>query len=188
MVNVDLADCKGHLKQFRSLCSIGSQVSESLVTEEIIDQSLSTHTKRIGRVSMQSQADEEFKIIANSYIIDAITSMTPATTIDIRPSHHIKGLRLADPAVGIPSPVELLIGVDIWPALVLNDAVVGSHNEPCTLHTRLRWVILGTVESDESQPMLISSFDVTDDSNRDKLLRKFWERTSRQHQGRGGRV
>ncbi|XP_069968661.1 uncharacterized protein [Bactrocera oleae] len=143
---------------------------------EGIDQSLSTRTKGIVRVSMRSRADEKFKISFNAYIIDSITSMTPATTIDIRTSHHLNGLHLADPAFGIPGQVELLIGADIWPALVLNDVVVGSHNEPCALHTRLGWVVLGPVAPNESKPVLLSSLvDVQDDSTTDKLLRKFWE-------------
>nr|XP_014098474.1 uncharacterized protein LOC106623465 [Bactrocera oleae]XP_036228668.1 uncharacterized protein LOC118682854 [Bactrocera oleae] len=174
-----------------ALCDIGSQVSficESLVTVlnlprslyecqvEGIDQSLSTRTKGIVRVSMQSHADEKFKISFNAYIIDSITSMTPVTTIDIRTSHHLKCLRLADPAFGIPGPVELLLGADIWPALALNDVVVGPHNEPCALHTRLGWVVLGPVVSNESKSVLFSSLvDVQEDSTTDKLLRNIWE-------------
>ncbi|XP_039951398.1 uncharacterized protein LOC120768688 [Bactrocera tryoni] len=189
--NVLLADCKGYLKECRALCDIGSQVSfvcESLVTilnlprspcefqVEGIDQSLSTRTKGVVRVSMQSQVDEKFQISFDAYIIDSITSMTPSTNIDIRTSHHLRDLCLADPEFGIPGPVELLIGADIWPALVLNDVVAGSHNEPCALHTRLGWVVLGPVASNESKSTLFSSLiDVSDDSTTDKLLRKFWE-------------
>ncbi|XP_049315629.1 uncharacterized protein LOC125779111 [Bactrocera dorsalis] len=191
MANVLLADCKGYLKECRALCDIGSQVSfvcESLVTVlnlprspcelqiEGIDRSLSTRTKGVVRVSMQSHVDEKFQISFDAFIIDSITSMAPSTNIDIRTSHHLRDLCLADPEFGIPGPVELLIGADIWPALVLNDVVVGSHNEPCALHTRLGWVVLGPVASNESKSTLFSSLiDVSDDSTNDELLRKFWE-------------
>ncbi|XP_054085767.1 uncharacterized protein LOC128921644 [Zeugodacus cucurbitae] len=144
---------------------------------EGIDQSITTRTKGMVGVSMQSHADRKFQINFNAYVIDSITSMTPATTVDTRTNHHLRGLHLADSKFATPGSVELLIGADIWPCIVLNDVIVGSNYEPCALHTRLGWVVLGPAAANVSEPTSFSYLAGLhdDDSSTDHLLRKFWE-------------
>lgn len=144
---------------------------------EGIDQSFSTRTKGIVRVRMQSLVDKEFEIGFSAYVIDSITSTTPATTVNIRTREHLRGLHLADPTFEVPGYVDLLIGADIWPSIALSDVVVGSSEEPCALRTRLGWIVLGPVTSDVSDSTLHSSLAevCSNDSTIDKLLQKFWE-------------
>ncbi|XP_036347268.1 uncharacterized protein LOC118756623 [Rhagoletis pomonella] len=181
------------MKECRALCDMGSQVSfisEPMLTllnlprnacklrVEGVDSSLSAHTKGTVPVCMRSLVDESFSLNFSAYILDSITSTTPATSIDVSTWTYVHDLQLADPTLGTPGTVDLLIGADILPTLLLTEIRTGPNNMPCALQTRLGWIVFGpataTSCSSTMHHTLLSSNPVEQECL-EQLLRKFWE-------------
>lgn len=111
------------------------------------------------------------------YILNTITSETPAADISDSCWTHLRSLQLADPTFGSPGQIDLLIGADVWGNIVEEGLVRGTSNEPYAQSTRFGWVVFGpaTIDSTATPPMRALHMHLSDNQRLDDLLRKFWE-------------
>ncbi|KAI5639224.1 pao retrotransposon peptidase domain-containing protein [Phthorimaea operculella] len=91
-------------------------------------------------------------------------------------------LVLADPTFHTPSPVEILIGGEIYEEILLGKKIRGPPGTPAAVSTSLGWLIIGKVDNkfvrngDMSPPY--SSFHISSSSIEERLdqsIRRFWE-------------
>jgi len=68
--------------------------------------------------------------------------------------NHLQGLSLADPNFIKPGRIDLLIGVDIIPQIMLPDIRKGTVAETIAQNTQLGWIVYGPTEA--AQTTLIS--------------------------------
>ena len=124
------------------------------------------------------------------------TALVPKTITYNLPTHpfdksslkQMEELHLADPDFNIPGPIDLLIGVDLFETIVLNN----KFQVQPRLHVRetlCGWVLSGTLYSDQTKSTLEHKTARTllcnaqtlhfsspcNDSQADKLLTRFWE-------------
>lgn len=111
------------------------------------------------------------------YILNTITSDTPAADISESCWMHLRSLELADPTFGSPGHIDLLVGADVWGNIVEEGIVRGAPNEPYAQSTRFGWVVFGpaTIDSAVTPPMRTLHVHPIDNQGLDDLLRKFWE-------------
>ena len=70
---------------------------------------------------------------------------------------HIKGLKLADPQLDQPGFINLLIGCDLLPIIILSKPHLGSSTEPVALQTVYGWAIMGPYSPQATLPSSTSA-------------------------------
>ncbi|CAI6343478.1 unnamed protein product [Macrosiphum euphorbiae] len=79
----------------------------------------------------------------NALILPRITGPIPSERVFTEPWPHTVGLNLADPDYEKPLPVDILLGADVFPQLILGDKRVGNTGQPTALSTVFGWVLMG---------------------------------------------
>ena len=61
---------------------------------------------------------------------------------------HLMGLGLADPTFYLPGKVDILLGSEVYPQLMVKTSLItGSPSEPAAQETIFGWAIIGPVKS-----------------------------------------
>ena len=108
-------------------------------------------------------------------VVARVTSNLPLQgTSNVRSLSHIKPLQLADPTFHLPGKVDLLLGCDVMPDVVLHEAVSGPKNSPMAWKTVFGWTVLGKdIPYGQQQSINIFSPDIAEST--DSILARFWE-------------
>ena len=81
-------------------------------------------------------------------IVPQVTTNLPLKSVQLDTKwKHLLGIPFADPDFGSPSKVDLLLGVDIFVSVLLNDWRVGLSGSPTVLETEFGWVLAGGVKT-----------------------------------------
>ena len=154
----------GSLTEARALldnASCASFISERLA------QSLSLHRKHvpvsvsgIGGLShkppLQSVTTFEVQSLSGRKI-EVITVIVPKVTCDLPTApiafdlrwNHLDGLPLADPSVGQPGRVDMLLGADIFVNVLRDGRRKGPDDAPTAFETDFGWVLCGCIQNGE---------------------------------------
>ena len=105
----------------------------------------------------------------------------PKVTLNIPTSHvplrsewdRLSGLDLADPHFGSPGAVDLLLGVDVFTAVLGHGRRSGPQGSPTAVETSFGLVLAGTAQCNASLIQEVSHHVST--LSGDDILRKFWE-------------
>ena len=85
-------------------------------------------------------------------VLPEITAPIPAHPVTHDPRwKHIEGLRLADPQFGVPGPIDVLLGADVFGRVIRHGRRRGSHSSPAALETSFGWVLAGNVRPERPQ-------------------------------------
>ena len=91
---------------------------------------------------------------------------------------HLQGIVLADPLYHKIGPVDILLGLNVFPHIFKPGIVGGPPNTPVAWHTVFGWTILGVFEEPgPAQAITASTFSVeTTQASQasDNLLARFW--------------
>ncbi|CAK1597420.1 unnamed protein product [Parnassius mnemosyne] len=104
-----------------------------------------------------------------------ITTQMPSCQLPYKEWSHIKNLTLADPHFFTPQPVEMLLGADILPQILLNNTVTGPPGTPIAINSIFGYLLLGkldfNIHSPVSFPVQVFYSSVNDEFD----LQRFWE-------------
>lgn len=107
-------------------------------------------------------------------IVHRVTCNLPIHLVSIGSDwSHLKGLSLADPTFGLPSAVDILLGVDVFAEALLQGRRSGPPDSPTALETEFGWVLAGTANKLSPTTDFVSHHVSV--SPGDDLLQKFWE-------------
>ena len=93
---------------------------------------------------------------------------------NVRDMPHIKPLCLADPTFHLPGKVDLLLGCDVMPQLMLPESRSGPKNTPTAWKTMFGWAILGQFTPNGNNQSINVNHNAIVEST-DTLLSRFWE-------------
>ncbi|XP_059061146.1 uncharacterized protein LOC131854043 [Achroia grisella] len=113
-------------------------------------------------------------IPVNAYVLSTLTSFLPNNSTLITDWPELENLSLADPQFGVPSKIDIILGVDILTKIILNG--LKKHPGERSLiaqNTQLGWILSGRINNiNQSNPRIINlHLQVKED----QLLAKFWE-------------
>ena len=136
-----------------------------------ITHSRSNHAVTSFHVSPLQQSNKQFSVSA--IVVPQVTCKLPTCPTSADTSwNHLKGLVLADPNFGKPSNVDVLLGVDVFVATLLDGRRPGPQGAPSALETEFGWVLAGGSSSSRT-PQSVSHHATL--LTGDDLLRRFWE-------------
>lgn len=187
-VQIDISDIHGRKHSFRALLDSGSQAS--FITETAANilmlhkryspvnittfaNSASTRVREITTVKITPSGKSTPFFSVDTLIVPQITGLTPQTHVTPQNWENIKNLPLADPSYFIPRPVDLLLGADILPSILLNGQRAGNNNEPRAMETVFGWVLMGPTNVRNLSS--VTTFCVSVFETLDNQLKQFWE-------------
>ena len=96
----------------------------------------------------------------------------------VRDLPHLKDLELADPTFHQPGRINVLLGGDILPQILLPQSKSGPTNAPTAWSTIFGWALLGPFQSTSTQSTsAVATLHRTEhtDQHLSQLLSRFWE-------------
>ncbi|XP_050437636.1 uncharacterized protein LOC126843885 [Adelges cooleyi] len=109
----------------------------------------------------------------DTYIVLQITGPTPQIPIVPGKWTHIQNLPLADPFYHRPQAVNLLLGADILPLLLLEGKTSGHAGEPIAIETVFGWILMGPVDACDRST--VKSLCLSVSESLDSTIKQFWE-------------
>ena len=82
---------------------------------------------------------------------------------------HLSDLKLADPELGIPEKIDVLLGVKVFIEVLLHSQRVGQPNSPIAIDTKFGWIIAGATNT-KNTVVSCHTIPMSDD-----ILKTFWE-------------
>lgn len=102
-----------------------------------------------GRVdlSIQPRFAVEPVLKIQAWVLPAITGDMPRNTLPSTIKGRYENLALADPSFDITSPIDLLLGGDVFPSIMDGRKVVVDENLPAAFSSIFGWVLIGPVNN-----------------------------------------
>ncbi|KAF9423426.1 hypothetical protein HW555_001235 [Spodoptera exigua] len=153
----------GNFINLRGLLDQGSQVS--LITENAAQRlrlqrrkasavvsgvgSLSGNCK--GAINLECRSiHSDYKFNIEALIMKKLISNLPTASFSISNWQYLDNLKLADPQFNLSSPIDLLLGADIYSELILNGIIRSDERYPVAQQTKVGWILCGNTEEKRS--------------------------------------
>ncbi len=185
---VNIQDSTGHYRPIRILIDSASQAS--FISEKCIRQ-LGLLRRRynipiLGLNQMRSQTSNGMthcrikpqNLSTPVFSFEAIVLPNLCTDMPSIPLNgsrwkHIKHLNLADKTCQVPRAIDVLIGAELVPHILLSGRIPGTNGQPSALETIFGWILIGKVQNSSNNALAISSYCTSSDL--DTCLQRFWE-------------
>ena len=121
------------------------------------------------------------KVQVKAAVVKTVTNDLPAQEIaPVDQLPHLSGLGLADPSFHIPGRIDILLGADVYPQLILKEPMAtGGIHDPAAQQTIFGWAIVGPVRylgnSKELIPTYFAQCQPSENDLLDEHLTRFWQ-------------
>ena len=133
-----------------------------------------SHSQSFTNVVVSPMQESTKEINVKAVIVPRVTCHLPSQPVPFKADwSHLADLALADPDFGRPGKIDLLLGVEIFSAVVRQGRRSGMPGSPSAFETDFGWVLAGETNMHFSHLSLLTHH--TTISSGDDLLRKFWE-------------
>ncbi|XP_072936558.1 uncharacterized protein [Epargyreus clarus] len=136
--------------------------------------STQTQINSVVRLQLLSTYDKEFSLSTDAYVITKrVTTKLPTKSINIVDWPHLQNLQLADTAYYKSAPIDLLLGVKEFSAILQPGIIKGPPDTPCAQNTALGWILFGEIEdkNPNTQNLIVMHHQI--DLN--NMLKMMWE-------------
>ncbi|KAH8303697.1 hypothetical protein KR059_009494, partial [Drosophila kikkawai] len=134
-----------------------------------LNQANSGVSQKMCHFQMGTPAKPMLKIDTTAFVLPNLAGNLPTSTID-------RNMPLADPSFFQPSQIDLLLGADILPSVLLSGWRPNVCGSLLAQETIFGWILTGPVSSTTSR---VSSFttqiSIESEATMETLLTKFWE-------------
>ena len=118
-------------------------------------------------------------VAVRAAVVPKVTGDIPAKEIDpVDNLPHLVGLGLADPTFYLPGKIDILLGSEVYPQLMVsNPLITGAASEPAAQETIFGWAIIGPVKSKGSYILPIPANSVqilSEEEGLDSTLNNFF--------------
>ena len=186
---VKVTSSSGKTLKVRALIDPGSEIS--CITESLAQQlrsprsnvavpimgvgSKQSYSKGITNVSVSSRNDDKTSYQVQAFILTNLSSYVPKCSKFHAKWTHIQGLQLADPFYYSNTPVDLILGIDVYQFIAQEGLITGAVNTPIAQRTSLGWIL--TCSSINPKVVVRTSHHLAEGvlTSLDETLKRFWE-------------
>ena len=123
---------------------------------------------------------EQKQVTLTAAVVQTVTDNLPVQeTSSVGELPYLQGLDLADPCFHKPGRIDILLGADAYPELLVPDHMItGPVKTPAAQRTIFGWAIVGPVSYKADSSVAIPThfaLGQTAEDNLDALLSQFWE-------------
>lgn len=189
---VPVEDAFGKLHNIRAVLDCGSQ--RTLITKSCLSRlslplensklrisgidSTSTSVLGTAHIKIHSLPKYGKTFQSNALVVQNISGNLPTRSLSPIIAHKFQHLHLADPTFFVASPIDILIGSDLFCSLLLPSSSSQTADSPSALNTVFGYVILGNSSNIDDTDSSNSNELITlfsQENSLDNTLRKFWE-------------
>lgn len=122
---------------------------------------------------LKSPHSDNFNIEVAALVLPLLTGRLPSTSVDIPSSFSLGTLPLADPKFATSDKVDILIGGDVYPQIVLGGVRQNILGSLLAQETIFGWILTGPISS-LNRVAFTTFVSLCTSVEVDKLLEKFW--------------
>nr|XP_042898664.1 uncharacterized protein LOC122269463 [Parasteatoda tepidariorum] len=111
--------------------------------------------------------------VKNVEVVTKVTSDLPNFKFDSSYWPHLQGLKLADPTFFIASPIDILLGADMYAEMLLGQLISGKKGTPVAINSHLGWLVSGRIFSDAKHEKDVVNCHLV--ATLESQLKAFWE-------------
>ena len=106
-------------------------------------------SSHLANMTLSPLQDRTTQVKVMAAVVKTVTNDLPAQEIaPVDQLPHLSGLGLADPSFHTPGRIDILLGADVYPQLMLKQPMAtGSIHDPAAQQTIFGWTIVGPVIS-----------------------------------------
>ncbi|XP_071039853.1 uncharacterized protein [Parasteatoda tepidariorum] len=180
-VEGNLITCRALIDNGSQKCLISKRCATLLeLTETVSNKSISA----INNTMIETNLNEvilEFKPHFNenkefnctALVVTKVTSDLPNFKFDSSYWPHLQGLKLADPTFFIASPIDILLGADMYAEMLLGQLISGKKGTPVAINSHLGWLVSGRIFSDAKHEKDVVNCHLV--ATLESQLKAFWE-------------
>lgn len=186
---VELCDASGNFRTVRCLLDTASQ--SSIVSKNCIRRfglkpfrsspSIfgigQSHSQSSGSVKLSIRPRNRSNLIYNldAIVLQPICASMPNFVIRDSPKwEYLKNLNLADPDFMVTNEIDLLIGAELYPYILMDGSIIPKNkNIPAAINTQFGFVVSGRVSVGPEYEQNLHSFCVS--VNLEDTVKQFWE-------------
>lgn len=127
------------------------------------------------KLTLESRLGHGPRVPFVAYVFQKLTSYATSKKRYQVNWSHLQGLEMADPEPLNSSPIELLIGADLYGQLLMGPIKKGPLGTPTAQLTTLGWIISGPIGTQRDDKMSESALHCVTASRLDQAIRKFLE-------------
>lgn len=139
-----------------------------------LNKALAGSTQELCNFIIRSPANPNFEIEVSGLVLPQLTGRLPSSTIRFPISYSFENLRLADPNFAQSGNVDILIGGDIYPQILLEGVRKNILDSLIAQNTIFGWVLTGPLQ-DCSLNSSTTYVSFCTEVSLDKQLEKFWK-------------
>ncbi|CAH2266948.1 jg10262 [Pararge aegeria aegeria] len=131
-----------------------------------------SHSAESCNLSIESSCGD-YKLNIECYVLPQITNSLPSCNIDIQCIKLPPNIQLADPSFHISSPIDILMGADVFWDVICSNLIDLGKQRPKLQQTKLGWLVSGTFNKYRNTNT--SPTTCLFSQNNEALLTRFWE-------------
>ncbi|XP_075150788.1 uncharacterized protein LOC142224895 [Haematobia irritans] len=153
---------------------LGISTASAMSSISGVNQSVSITSRGICPLSIGSPKDESFVVEATALVLPKISGNLPSFQVSRNYMSRLPNLRLADPNLFDSRPVDLLLGADVYPKIILQGIRFGILGSLIAQQTVLGWLITGSIPT-SNVTVFSTTVEFMEEDGLDKTLLRFWE-------------
>ncbi|XP_046145685.1 uncharacterized protein LOC123989002 [Osmia bicornis bicornis] len=133
-------------------------------------------TRGSSTFKISSLKDPPFDLEVNALILPKLTDYVVDRQLNVAYLPHLHGIQLADPDPSRPRRIDLILGVEVYNAVLLPEVIRGPPHTPIAQRTHLGWIVSGPTshQPDDASSAAPSSLQCNVDRDLLDLLQRFW--------------
>ncbi|XP_042900936.1 uncharacterized protein [Parasteatoda tepidariorum] len=155
-VEGNLITCRALINNGSQKCLISKRCAALLqLTETVSNKTISAINNtmietNLNKVILEFKPhfNENREFNCTALVVNKITSDLPNFKFDSSYWPHLQGLKLADPTFFIVSPIDILLGADMYAEMLLGQLISGKKGTPVAINSHLGWLVSGRIFSD----------------------------------------
>ncbi|XP_055326335.1 uncharacterized protein LOC129580157 [Sitodiplosis mosellana] len=131
------------------------------------------YANKVIELCIQSVYNDKFVATAPAVVMKTLTDMMPTNYVKVDKWPHIDGLQLADPEFLKTAKIDVILGGDLYWAVMLEGLRKGPYGTPMAQQTELGWILSGPVAIHTQLPSTINQHHYSVCLN--ETIQKFFE-------------
>lgn len=143
-----------------------------------IGETIAQEKTSLVKALISSRINPTFKLEVEFCTMKTITAALPTIPVEQKNWPHLQGLKLADERFYQSSPIQILLGAEVFEEIILDGIIKKVQNSPTAMNSSFGWLLFGKVNSQDhkANEIRVNCLQLGDkDQHLNSTLKAFWE-------------
>ncbi|XP_075150623.1 uncharacterized protein LOC142224721 [Haematobia irritans] len=144
------------------------------VTISGVNSAISAKSSKMCNLKIGSPLNASVLLETMAIVLQSISGNLPSFTVSQEVLSQIPDIRLADPNLFVSRPVDILLGADLYPRILLEGCRQIAAQSLIAQNSVFGWLVTGPISTSQIQTFT-TTIAVDEEENLDRTLLRFWE-------------